>query len=54
MALIWILIITVATFLLTISLVVVAQEVHPIAGFVAFAAIAFGSFKLFQHRFTRL
>lgn len=54
MALVWITVITVATFMFTISIVVIAQEVHPLAGFFAFAAIAFAAFKLFQHRFTRL
>lgn len=54
MALLWILILAVSTFVLTITVVVIGQEVHPLAAVILFGAICFGAFKLFQARLTRL
>lgn len=54
MALLWITLITMATFLLTITVVVISQELHPVAGFATFALVVWVAFKIFQNRFTRL
>ncbi|MFN4985171.1 MAG: hypothetical protein ACK5BQ_00535 [Ignavibacteria bacterium] len=54
MAALWILLLILVTYLLTISIVVVGQQVHLIAGIVFFAAALYGAFKLFQTRLTRL
>jgi hypothetical protein len=54
MAALLILSIAVATYLIAITVVVVAQEVHLLAGIALFALIGFGAVKLFQSRLTRL
>lgn len=54
MAAIWILLLVLVTYILTISIVVVGQQVHLIAGIALFAAALFGAYKLFQTRLTRL
>lgn len=54
MAALWILVLIVATYLITISLVVVGQEVHFSVAILLFAAVAYGAYKLFQTRLTRL
>lgn len=54
MAAVWILLIAVATFLVTISLVVIGQETHPLISIVAFGALIYGAIRLFQMRVTRL
>ncbi len=54
MAALWILLLILVTYLLTISIVVVGQQVHLIAGIVLFAAALYGAFKLFKTRLTRL
>lgn len=46
--------IAVATYLVAITVVVVAQEIHLAAGIALFALVGFGAFKLFQARLTRL
>jgi len=54
MAALWILILIVATYLLTISIVVIGQEIHLIAGIIMFAAAMYGAYRLFQSHLTRL
>jgi hypothetical protein len=54
MAALWILILIVATYLITISLVVIGQEVHVTAAIALFVGVAYGAYKLFQARLTRL
>lgn len=54
MAALWILLLVLVTYILTISIVVVGQQVHLIAGVALFAAAIFGAYKLFQTRLTRL
>ncbi|GMV52387.1 MAG: hypothetical protein IAE64_05140 [Flavobacteriales bacterium] len=54
MAAVWISLLTVCTFVLTISAIVIGQETHPIVGFVLFAGIIYGAIKLFQRRITRI
>lgn len=54
MTFVWILVIAVVTFVVTISLVVVAQEVHIGVAALAFAAIIYGVYRLLQARLTRL
>ena len=54
MAAIWILLVSVVTFLATISLVVIGQEFHPLISVVLFIAMVYGAIKLFQMRVTRL
>lgn len=54
MAALWILILVVTTYLLTIAIVVVGQQVHVIAGVALFAASLYGAYQLFQRRLTRL
>ena len=46
--------IAIATYLIAITVVVVAQEVHLLAGIALFGLVGFGAFKLFQARLTRL
>ena len=48
MAALWILILIVATYVITISLVVVGQEIHFAVAVVLFAGVAYGAYKLFQ------
>lgn len=47
-------VIIVVTYLLSITIVVVGQEVNVFAGVALFIAVAYGAFKLFQMRLTRL
>lgn len=54
MAALWILILIVATYVITISLVVVGQEIHFAAALVLFVGVTYGAYKLFQTRLTRL
>lgn len=54
MAAVWILLIAVVTFLITISLVVIGQETHPLISIVAFGVLIYGAIRLFQMRVTRL
>ena len=54
MAALWITLITVVTFLLTISLVVIGQEFHPLISIGLAAIIIWGAIKLFQKRVTRI
>lgn len=54
MAALIIIAITVATYLISISVVVIAQEVHLLAGAALFIVVGYGAFKLFQARLTRL
>lgn len=54
MAAIWILVLVTVTYLLTIAIVVIGQEVHPLLGVVLFGLSAYGAYKLFQMRMTRL
>jgi len=54
MAALWILLLILVTYLLTITIVVVGQQVHLLAGIVLFAAALYGAYKLFQTRLTRL
>ena len=54
MATVWIFLIAVLTFFITISLVVIGQETHPVVSILLFAAVIFAAVKLFQARITRL
>ncbi len=54
MAALWIAVLVVSTYLITISIVVIGQEVHPLAGLALFVGTAYGAYKLFQARLTRL
>lgn len=54
MAALWIVILIVATYLITISIVVIGQEVHVAAALALFVGVAYGAYKLFQARLTRL
>ncbi len=54
MAALWILILIVATYLITISLVVIGQEIHVTVALALFLGVAYGAYKLFQTRLTRL
>lgn len=54
MAALWILLLIVATYLITISLVVVGQEIHITVAIALFIGVAYGAYKLFQTRLTRL
>lgn len=54
MAALWILILIVATYLITISLVVIGQEIHVTVALALFLGVVYGAYKLFQTRLTRL
>jgi uncharacterized membrane protein len=54
MAAFWILLLVVATYLLTISIIVVGQQVGVLAGVIMFALSVFGAYRLFQRNLTRL
>jgi hypothetical protein len=54
MAALWIIAIATATYLLTITIIVVAQEVHWTVGAALAALVGYGAFKLFQLRLTRI
>ncbi len=54
MAALWIIIIAVTTYLVTISLVVLGQEVHPIVSVVIAIGAIYGAVKLFTSRVTRI
>lgn len=54
MAALLILTIAISTYLISIAVVVVGQEVHVLAGVALFALVAYGAYKLFQARLTRL
>jgi hypothetical protein len=52
MAALWVLLIAVAAYIITITLVVIGQEVHPLLSVVLFLVVAYGAVKLFQARVT--
>ena len=54
MAAFWILLITVSTFIITISLVVIGQEFHPLISVVLAAGLVYGGIRLFKARITRI
>ncbi|MBI2793227.1 MAG: hypothetical protein HYX66_01085 [Ignavibacteria bacterium] len=54
MAAVWIFLLSVATFFVTIALIVVAQETHPLVSILIAGVVAFGAIKLFQARITRI
>ncbi|MBN9399205.1 MAG: hypothetical protein J0I17_03415 ['Candidatus Kapabacteria' thiocyanatum] len=54
MTAIWIALIAIVTYTVTIGLVVIGQEVHPVVAILLFALVSYGAFKLFQTRLTRL
>lgn len=54
MAALVIVLIAVVTYFLTIALVVVGEEVHPLVSAVLFGVVGYGAFRLFQSRLTRL
>lgn len=54
MAALIVLVIAAVTFILTISLVVIGQEIHPIAAIVLFAVLCYGAYWLFKQRLTKL
>mgnify|MGYP000213686351 FL=1 len=54
MAALVILLIAVITYFLTITLVVVGEEVHPLVSAALFIVVGYGAFRLFQSRLTRL
>lgn len=54
MAAIVILVIAVITYFLTIALVVVGEEVHPLVSALLFGVVGYGAYRLFQSRLTRL
>ncbi len=54
MAVFWIILLVSFTYLATISIVVVGQEVHPLLAVVVLAITTYGAYKLFQARLTRL
>jgi hypothetical protein len=54
MAALWIMIIAIATYLVTISLVVIGQEVHPMVSVAIAIAVIYGAVKLFTSRVTRI
>lgn len=54
MATLWIALIAVSTFVITISIVVIGEETHPLVAVLAFVVIGYLAYKLFQTRLTRL
>ena len=54
MAALWILLISIFTFMTTITLVVIGEEFSPWISIVIFIALVWGAIKLFQMRVTRL
>lgn len=54
MAFLWIALIAVLTFVITISIVVIGEEFSPIVAALIFIAVGYGAYKLFQTRLTRL
>lgn len=54
MAALWILVIAISTYIITISLVVLGQEVHPLLSVGIGALLIYGAAKLFTSRVTRL
>lgn len=54
MAFLWILLIACATYIVTITLVVVGQELSAWLSIALFALIVFASVVLFRYRVTRL
>jgi len=54
MAALWIIIISVSTFLITISLVVLGQEVHPALSLVLAVGLIYTAVRLFKARVTRI
>jgi hypothetical protein len=54
MAAFWIAVLVVSTYVITISIVVIGQEVHPLAALGLFVGTLYGAYKLFQTRLTRL
>lgn len=54
MAALIILLIAAVTYFLTIALVVVGEEVHPLVSAVLFVVVGYAAYRLFQSRLTRL
>ena len=54
MAALWIIVITVITFLTTITLVVVGQEFHPAVSVVIAVGLIYAAVRLFKARVTRI
>lgn len=54
MASLWIGIIATTVFILTISLVVIGQEFHPLISIVLAAALVYAGIRLFKARITRI
>ncbi len=54
MAVLWIVLLVSFTYLVTISIVVAGQEVHPLLAVAVLAVTIYGAYKLFQARLTRL
>jgi len=54
MAALWIILISVSTFLITISLVVIGQEFHPAISLALAAVLIYGAVRLFKARVTRI
>jgi len=54
MAALWIGLIATTVFLLTISLVVIGQEFHPLISVVLAAGLVYAGIRLFKTRITRI
>lgn len=54
MAALWILALIFVTYVVTIVVIYVGQEVHTLAAAVLLAACGYAAFRLFQSRLTRL
>ncbi len=54
MAAVWIILISAFAYIITIALVVIGEDVHPLIAVVLFAVIVFGAYKLFTSRVTRI
>jgi hypothetical protein len=54
MAALWILALILTTYMATILVIFVGQEVHVLAGAALLSICGYGAFKLFQRRLTRL
>lgn len=54
MAALWILALIVVTYIVTIVVIYVGQEIHALAAALLLALCGYAAFKLFQSRLTRL
>ena len=54
MAALVVLVIAAITFIVTISIVVIGQEIHPLVAIGLFSALCYGSYMLFKKRLTKL